>query len=94
MAWQNVNSLFVKLVHEFAGEKYRDFVRIYMAWKPTVGELLAEKSQPCKYENGVLFVKVKNNVWMQELILLKTSIITKYKIERNIKIDQIVFLIG
>lgn len=93
MAWKKLNNLVTRTLLQMAGEKYKEFIRVYQFWHPVVGDLLSEKSHPIKYENHVLYVAVSNNTWMQELILLKKSIIAKYRIEHRIEIQQIVFLI-
>ncbi len=45
--------------------------KILNAWKETVGEAIAERTQPIRIQNGVLYVKVTNSVWMQELQFMK-----------------------
>ncbi len=93
MAWNSIDRLLDKTLLKLAGDRYRSFVSIYRYWILVVGDLLAEKSYPIKYDNRVLYVAVKNNTWMQELILLKVSIITKYRLEYKVEITDIVYLI-
>ncbi len=93
MAWNGINKLLYQTLIRLAGEKYGDFINAYRCWKLVVGELMAEKSYPIKFEKKVLYVAVSNNTWMQELVLLKQSIIAKYRLEHGIEIKQIVFLV-
>lgn len=93
MAFQKANNVFQRTLLKLAGERYREFVFIYQAWGSIVGSLLAEKSHPTKYDKQVLFVAVSNNTWMQELILLKSNILARYRFEHKIDIKQIVFFI-
>lgn len=42
-----------------------DIVRTH--WPTVAGELVAQHAQPERMEQGVLYVSVKNHVWLQEL---------------------------
>ncbi|MEN6444698.1 MAG: DUF721 domain-containing protein [Candidatus Cloacimonas sp.] len=94
MAFSSISQLSEELMYRLGGDKYRSFIHIFLYWKEVVGELLASKSYPEKLENGVLFVAVQNNTWMQELILIKDEIISKYKSIYKEEIAEIVFLIS
>ncbi len=93
MSMNNVNLLTKNLLYRIAGDKYRVFLDVYKAWQPIVGTLLAEKSYPFRYENGVVYVGVRNSTWMQELILLKHNIIRMYTQTYKIYVTEIVFLV-
>ena len=80
-----------KIIYRIAGEKYNRFIHVYMGWKKIVGPLLAERSQPIKVENDILFVGVQNSSWMQELILLKADIIAKYA-NYGEKLNDIIYI--
>lgn len=36
-------------------------------WRAVAGDVVADHTQPERLEHGVLFVAVKNHVWLQEL---------------------------
>jgi len=82
-----------RIIKLIAGDKYKEFIDIYRNWKPVVGALLAEKSHPIKYENSVIYVLVSNNVWLQELVLMKSKIKQDLKSKLKTKINDIVFFI-
>ena len=63
------------LAFSLAGSKYRELIILVFGWKMLLGDLLAERARILKLERNVLFVSVKNNVWMQELVLRKAEII-------------------
>ncbi len=44
-------------------------------WDRVVGEYIAKNSCPEHITNGILYVKVKNSLWLQELVLLKNNLI-------------------
>jgi len=94
MSFSSLSELSTSLLYRLGGEKYRSFIHIFLAWQKVVGEILAERSHPSKLENGVLFVTVQNNTWMQELLLRKQEIISRYKILYKEEIADIIFLIG
>jgi hypothetical protein len=94
MAFSSISRFSENLIYRLGGDKYRSFIHIYLSWSKVVGEILSAKSHPVKVENGVLYVAVQNNTWMQELILLKDDIIAKYKSVYEEEIAEIVFLIS
>jgi hypothetical protein len=94
MAFSSFSRLSENLIYRLGGDKYRSFIHIYLSWSKIVGEILASQSHPVKVENGVLYVAVQNNTWMQELILIKDDIIAKYKSIYEEEIADIVFLIS
>lgn len=82
------------LIYQLGGDKYAGFITAFLSWKGIVGELLASHSYPIRLENKVMIVAVHNNTWMQELVLLKADIISKYKSILEDGISEIVFLIS
>lgn len=53
-------------------------------WDSTVGELIAQHTEPKKVENGLLFVKVDEATWRNELTFHKFRIIK----ELNTKVGK------
>ena len=94
MPWASVGNFCKDLVLKLAGEKYRFLALIALAWKDVVGELLAERSTPEKYEHHILFVKVANPTWMQELVLIKPMIVSRLNTKLDLQINDIIFLTG
>lgn len=52
---------------------------IWKKWRELVGETIAEKALPDSLRGGVLHVSVETSVWMNELILQKSTLIQKIK---------------
>ena len=50
-------------------------VTIHRAWSEVVGEEVARRSQPGLFKNGRLQVTVSNAVWVQQLTMLKPTIL-------------------
>jgi len=94
MSFYSVNNATENVLYRLAGEKYQRFVHIFLAWKKVVGELLASRSHPLKLEQNTLFVAVQNNTWMQELLLLKSDILSKYKNIFQEEIAELVFVLS
>ncbi len=46
-------------------------------WEEAVGDKIAKKTKAQAINNGVLYVQASNSMWIQELSLLKESIIQK-----------------
>lgn len=57
-------------------EKLAEY-RAVEAWAEVVGPAVAAQAHATSIRDGVLFVDVTSNVWMQELGLLRTSIIER-----------------
>lgn len=51
--------------------------RAVSAWAATVGPVVAAHAQATSIQDGVLFVEVDSSVWLQELGLLRESIIER-----------------
>lgn len=93
MALQSIAHFGKTLALRLGGEKYAHFIRLYLDYREVVGELLAQKSQPFRYKDEVLFVAVENNSWLQELVLRKQELIAKYQSVSHIKLRDILFFI-
>ncbi len=74
-----------------AGEKYRDFALVLVNWGECVGELLASYSNVEKYEDGIIYISVVDNVWLQEFFLLKSQIIERLHGKTDLAIRDIIF---
>lgn len=46
-------------------------------WKEVVGEGLAERSTPDRYDRGTVWVAVRGSAWAQELRLMKETILER-----------------
>lgn len=49
--------------------------KVYKTWKEIVGAKIAEKTCPLRLKGDTLYVKVISSPWMQELSLLKDTVI-------------------
>jgi predicted nucleic acid-binding Zn ribbon protein len=47
---------------------------IWNFWRTEVGDLIARRAQPSRFRNGILFVTVATQSWMQELQFMKETI--------------------
>lgn len=81
------------LVYSIAGKENHDLIAIAFGWKKIVGNLLADRASIIKLENGVLFIAVSNNVWMQELVLRKTTLLNDIKNILHVRLSNIIFFI-
>jgi predicted nucleic acid-binding Zn ribbon protein len=48
---------------------------ILACWESVVGEEIAEKAEPVKVADGVLYVHVEHGAWMQELRYMEKEIL-------------------
>lgn len=59
-------------------EKLRDY-RAWQVWDEVVGPQIAARARPSRLRDGVLEVRVDQPVWMQQLQLMKPSILTRLR---------------
>ena len=62
--------------------------RLLDAWTDAVGRGVAERTQAMRIEKGVLFLKVTNSVWMQQLQFMKELILKKLHEKTGIDLVQ------
>lgn len=57
--------------------------KLWLNWKETVGATVSENAEPTAYHHGVLWLCVRNSVWMQQMTFMlepiKKSINQKFK---------------
>ena len=49
--------------------------KLAQRWKEVVGPTIAEHSEPDGYYKGLLYIRVRHSVWMQQLQFMKAEII-------------------
>ncbi|MFC1887913.1 DciA family protein [Candidatus Cloacimonadota bacterium] len=91
MALTRAGSALRDLAFKLAGDEHKNLVVLAFGWRSLLGDILAERAFIIKLENRILFVSVKNNVWMQELVLQKSELIKDIKRKFNIDLKNIVF---
>jgi predicted nucleic acid-binding Zn ribbon protein len=50
---------------------------VILNWDKIVGERIAVQSAPLRVKDSILFVKVENASWRNELVFLKSKIVTE-----------------
>ena len=69
--------------------------RVWPLWNDLVGEQIAKRAQPERLRNRILFVRVSNSVWMQELQTMKPMLLERiHKALKKAGIDDIRFRLG
>ncbi|MCS7258635.1 MAG: DUF721 domain-containing protein [candidate division WOR-3 bacterium] len=70
-----INELLEKFIKKRKlGQKFNEAKAIVL-WQEVVGKKISENASPTKVNTGILFVSVKDTVWLNELNCLKPSII-------------------
>lgn len=74
-----------RLLEDKAGPVSDQYLRwkLWLAWADVVGPTVAENAEPISYRNGVLWLCVKNSVWMQQMTFMlepiKASVNQKFR---------------
>ncbi len=62
-------------------------------WPDVVGEKIALVTEPLRVKDGIIFVKVKSDVWRNELVYYKSDLIKRINEKLNQEtIKEIIFL--
>ena len=69
-----VGPLVQRLLRSLGLDRHLQEYRAVEAWAEVVGPSIAAQARAVGVRDGVLFVDVTSNVWMQELVLLRDSI--------------------
>ncbi len=74
-----------KLLEETAVPFSDQYLRwkLWLSWKDVVGPTIAENAEPVSYYRGILFLWVRNSVWLHQLSFMlepiKNSVNQKFK---------------
>lgn len=74
-----------RLLEDKAGPVSDQYLRwkLWLAWKDVVGPTVSENAEPIAYHRGVLWLCVKNSVWMTQMSFMiepiKHSVNQKFK---------------
>lgn len=67
--------------------------RIFNIWAEIIGNDLAKVCQPVRLEGEILTLKVKNQIWRQELGNKEKELLNSIKTKTNVsKISKIIFI--
>lgn len=65
------------LIRNLGIEKGLRQAKVFEVWDDVVGNVNAQKTKPTRIDRGVLFVKVSDSAWRQELFLQRYEIKSK-----------------
>lgn len=74
---ENVGEILQNTLRRTRLEKRLNEITIFLRYEDMVGENIAEISRPTFIRNGILFIGVKNHIWMHELYMLKLELMDK-----------------
>ncbi len=73
---QVIGNVFTQLFRDLGITKAIQQNMAVSRWAEIVGNRISEVSEAEKIENGVLFVKVSSPVWRNELVFMKSNLIS------------------
>ena len=74
---EKIGHILHECFQDFGIQKPLKRYRIFYLWPEIVGKKVAKVTIPQKVSNKKIFIKVKNDVWRQEITFLKSEIIQK-----------------
>lgn len=65
-----------RLLEDKAGPVSDQYLRwkLWLSWKDIVGNTVADNAEPIAYHNGILWLCVRNSVWMQQMTFMREPI--------------------
>lgn len=89
---QRIGALLPKALADLGIAKRLQEFKAVTLWEEAAGKKIAERSEAVDVQDKTLIVDVDNNVWMQELTLLKPRILKKLaKLAKGAPIQDIRF---
>jgi predicted nucleic acid-binding Zn ribbon protein len=73
--FQNIQEILNKILKTYHIEKDIKKEQLFENWERIIGKNLADKCKPVKVEENILFLKVKNSVWRNELKLRQSDLL-------------------
>ncbi|MCD6234502.1 MAG: DUF721 domain-containing protein [Candidatus Neomarinimicrobiota bacterium] len=70
-----LNALLTRLTGPRALIEYKAFRK----WRDVVGEKIADVTEPEKIVYGILYVRVRDHVWRNELMMMSEELVEKYR---------------
>lgn len=90
---KSTGAILKKIVKKYHLEKDLVDLNIFDSWAEIVGQELANICEPVKLENGKLTLKVKTQIWRQELGNRQKELLNSIKTKtKEIKINSIDFI--
>ena len=93
MPLHKAGGLLRDVLFQLAGQEHRAAVEVALSWRRLVGEPLARRSFVYRLEHGTLLVGVENNVWMQELVLLKQDLLQRLNRLPGVQVHDVRFFL-
>ena len=73
----DLKSILSAYVRDNKLNKALDNVKVLNSWTEIVGERISAVSEPVKFSNNILYVKIKNSAWRNEMFMLEKDIIMR-----------------
>jgi predicted nucleic acid-binding Zn ribbon protein len=92
---QKIDKVLRKTLRKMDLDTKLEGYRIWLLWRDIVGEQVAQRTQPERLRNRILFVRVSSSTWMQQLQTMKPMMLEKiHKVIRGAAIRDIRFSLG
>ena len=78
-ASESIGNILPGVLNNLGLDKAFDEARLRKEWSRIVGEPMSSRCYPTKVREGVLYIAVENNVWMQEIRFLQKQIVKRIK---------------
>jgi hypothetical protein len=69
-------------------DRVKQALGVWPAWEEAVGPQIAASARPASLRDGVLLVHVKNNVWLQELVAMRETLLRRVRKVASARVVQ------
>ncbi len=91
--FQSTGNVLKKILKEYQLESSLFNEKLFNSWPEIVGEKLAKICQPVYFNEGILTIKVKDQIWREELGKNQKELLNSIKTKTKVnKIDHIEFI--
>lgn len=66
-SWMRIGDVIPRILRDFSPPDEVTLQQICDAWPTCVGDAVVAHTTPFRYENGTLYVRVSNHIWLAEL---------------------------
>ncbi len=90
---EHFGSIIQSFIHDLGIEKPILQYKALQIWPQAVGERISQVTEPVRFKDGKIFVRVKSDSWRNELVYYKSEIIQKINHSLGRKIVEEIILL-
>lgn len=83
------------VLEKIGGRDKFDASKLFVHWPQLVGDSISANTKPQRFDDGILYVNVRDSAWLMELrAVAKCDILRAIRNKMNMEIRDIIFKLG